>query len=76
MRRPDDVRQAALKLMEAHNLHRLVGEVDVNNTLAIRLIKRAGANEIGVIRQRVDDSGKTRDVLLMDALQGDINGKL
>jgi len=76
MRRPATVRLLAKDLMDEHKLDRLVGEVDVRNKLAIQLMKRSGANTIGVIRQKRDDNGVVRDVLLMDAIPGDFNGRL
>ncbi len=70
----DDVRKAAIRLMNEHNLDRLVGEVDIDNKLAINLAKKAGAHEIGIIRHRKLRNGGVHNVLLMDALPGDLNG--
>ena len=71
---PDNVRKAFTHLMHEHNLDRLVGEIDIDNKLAINLVKKSGFHEIGIIRHRKRRSGGVHNVLLMDALPGDLDG--
>jgi len=65
-------RKAVLGLMKRENLDRLVGEVDCQNLLGINFAKRVGFNVIGVVRQRKDAHGNAHDVVLFDALPGDL----
>lgn len=72
MGKPLLARKAALELMKSERLDRLVGEVDCKNHLALSWARRVGFNVIGVVRQRKDAQGKFHDVVLMDALPGDL----
>jgi L-amino acid N-acyltransferase YncA len=74
--KPDGVRCAAKALLEEHNLDRLVCEIDFDKKLAIRLATRVGFKMIGAVRQRKDERGVRHDVILMDALPGDLDGHL
>jgi RimJ/RimL family protein N-acetyltransferase len=65
-------RQAAYHLMLRERLDRLIGEVDCQNHLALQFAKRVGFNVIGVVRQRKDAHGNPHDVVLFDALPGDL----
>jgi RimJ/RimL family protein N-acetyltransferase len=64
--------KSARELMMRESLDRLVGEVDCHNFLAINFAKRVGFKVIGVVRQRKDAHGKFHDVVLFDALPGDL----
>lgn len=72
MGRPDGVRQATRNLMRRHDLDRIVGEIDVDNRLAINLVKKAGFIEIGIIRQRKNVRGGSHNVMALDVLPGDL----
>lgn len=72
MGKPLASRRAAIELMRAENLDRLVGEIDCQNYLAVSHAKKMGFNVIGIVRQRKDAHGKFHDVVLMDALPGDL----
>ena len=74
MGRPDAVRGVASDLMQDYELDRLTCEINIDNNLARRLAKKAGLREIGIIRQRKNERGQY-DVILMDALPGDLNGR-
>src|SRR5258705_7011490 len=72
MGRTEAARFAARDLMRMERLDRLVGEIDQHNYLALNFAKRVGFKVIGVVRQRKDTHGQTHNVVLMDALPGDL----
>lgn len=74
MGKPEVVRQVALEIMRDEQLDRLVCEIDWTNRLALNLARKVGFKTIGPVRQRKDERGSYNDVILMDALPGDLNG--
>jgi len=63
--------KVAFDMMREERLDRLVGEVEVSNTLALRWASKVGFHTIGTVRQRKDGDGNFHDVILFDALPGD-----
>lgn len=75
MGKPEMARLAFLELMRSEHLDRLTCEIDMQNRLALQFARRIGYQEIGKVRQRRDYRGEPRDVILMDALPEDLNGR-
>ena len=73
--KPEVGKMAARRFLTDHRLDRLACEIDADNDLAIGFARKVGFHDVGILRRLKDDTGRKRDVLLMDAMPEDLYGR-
>src|SRR3990167_959943 len=65
-------RVSAARFMAEYNVNRIIAEIPVSNFLAQAFAQRVGMRRIGVLKQRPLSDGSKTDVVMFEAIRGEL----